>query len=459
MEPIKTHTFRAIAPVLAAAVALLAPAAAQAAAGNVTVKSGSASYAAAPGVANHLVVTGSGSTVTFTDSAGSVTMGPGPACTAQGGAVTCTGISTLKIDAGDGANFVDTSAVALNTSVNGGPGDDVFITGAGNDNLNGTGGNDVLDGGLGTDVLTGGPGTDTVTYATRTSPVAVSLDGIANDGSPGEYDWVSPDVENVTGGAGGDTITGNSGANTLNGGAGADTIHGGDGNDKLDGGSGPDLLDGGAGDDVLSARDGAVDGLTCGAGSDSGSADIADTLAADCENVAVPLVSPPGESPSTSDDPAVGAGGSTSNGGLTGPINLLPPLVPAQTAGVTKAGVALVRVVCPADAGNCKGTVDLFLPAAPAKKSKAKAKVSAARRRAPIRVGRSKFAAKAGQKPLVHIRLDRRGRRRILRGRKKKHGRVVVTTRSASGKTTITSRSITLMPRRAPVRKPPKGRK
>ncbi len=40
-------------------------------------------------------------------------------------------------------------------------------------------------------------------------------------------------IENVTGGAGGDTLTGDARANTLKGGGGTDTLDGGGGNDKL----------------------------------------------------------------------------------------------------------------------------------------------------------------------------------------------------------------------------------
>ena len=71
-----------------------------------------------------------------------------------------------------------------------------------------------------------------MTYADHTAAVNVSLDGVANDGTPGENDVINNlDIENLTGGAGADTLTGNAGPNTLIGGLGADTLVGGGGTD------------------------------------------------------------------------------------------------------------------------------------------------------------------------------------------------------------------------------------
>jgi hypothetical protein len=114
-----------------------------------------------------------------------------------------------------------------------------------------------------------------------------------------------------------------------------------------------------------------------------------------------------------------------------------------------------VQVVCPADAGRCKGDIDLYLLAPPAKHKAPRtvAKLSAARNRNGARIGRTKFSALAGAKPFVGIRLNRRGRRRILRHRRKTRARMVVSTRSATGRVTRTTRTITLAPRRAAHRK------
>ena len=104
----------------------------------------------------------------------------------------------------------------------------------------------------------------------------------------------------------------------MNGLGGDDRLRSGDGADRLDGGAGNDSIDGGFGDDVLvggpgrdtfsvdlaggycgplwcrypygndtiEARDGEVDSITCGAGTDTVNADAQDVVAPDCENVA-----------------------------------------------------------------------------------------------------------------------------------------------------------------------------
>ena len=84
----------------------------------------------------------------------------------------------------------------------------------------------------------GGAGRDTVSYAGRTVAVRVSLDGLANDGSPAfrEADNVGPlrDVEHVIGGRGNDAFD----ARAFFGGA---------------------LFEGGSGDDGFSTRNGVRD--------------------------------------------------------------------------------------------------------------------------------------------------------------------------------------------------------
>lgn len=97
------------------------------------------------------------------------------------------------------------------------------------------------------------------------------------------------------GAASGARIAGTPGPDRLNGTALADTIRGFDGDDRLDGRAGPDLLAGGAGRDVLLGGAGADrlvaqddaerDVVSCGAGLDIATAELADTVAADCEVV------------------------------------------------------------------------------------------------------------------------------------------------------------------------------
>jgi TolB protein len=70
-----------------------------------------------------------------------------------------------------------------------------------------------------------------------------------------------------------DVICGRGGADKIRGGGGEDTIDGGTGSDRIDGGPGKDVLIGGAGADVLIARDGVVDNVDGGRGTDTVSAD------------------------------------------------------------------------------------------------------------------------------------------------------------------------------------------
>lgn len=174
----------------------------------------------------------------------------------------------------------------------GGPGPNVLIGGKGDD---------VLDGGAGGDALVGGGGRDRADYSARRAPVSVTLNGVADDGAAGEADFVDVSVEDVAGGARGDRLTGNdrrnrlfggggrdqlnglAAADTLDGGDGADRLDGGEGNDALIGGSGLDLFLAGGGGDRLDSRDGRRDGVECGDGTDSVTADRRDRVARDCE--------------------------------------------------------------------------------------------------------------------------------------------------------------------------------
>jgi Ca2+-binding RTX toxin-like protein len=161
------------------------------------------------------------------------------------------GNGTLDLSAGNGPWSYDTVGADIEHLI-GSEGPD-FLQGtfaanrlegaAGDDILAGEVGNDVLDGGLDADSLDGGPDTDVATYATRTAPVVVSINNAPNDGGAGEGDNVSTSVENVRGGAAGDTLIGSAEVNRL---------FGGDGNDSLNGGLGADVLDGQVGIDTIS---------------------------------------------------------------------------------------------------------------------------------------------------------------------------------------------------------------
>ncbi len=97
----------------------------------------------------------------------------------------------------------------------------------------------------------------------------------------------------------------------MDGGAGDDLVEGGFGDDKLTGGPGRDTVNGdrksrcneyhcdyfGAGNDTIEVRDGEVDSVTCGVGTDRVVADTIDVVAADCETVE--RAAPPGGGPET----------------------------------------------------------------------------------------------------------------------------------------------------------------
>lgn len=221
---------------------------------------------------------------------------------------------------------------AGNDDVNGGAGDDTlqYTMGDGNDAMNGgadtdtlaitgTTGDDVLDvrfngtrlitveGGAVTNVeivnanLQGG--SDTLNYSTTVAAVAVAVN--LSTGIASGFTSIS-NIENVTGGLGGDNIVGSGGANVLVGLNGADTIDGaggddviaataGDGNDNYNGGLGVDfytlanttanatvnLTTGTAasaqtGTDTLSSIEGVLGGFGADNITGSGNADILD---------------------------------------------------------------------------------------------------------------------------------------------------------------------------------------
>lgn len=269
------------------------------------------------------------------------------------------------------------------------------------------------------------------------------------------------------------------------GGAGDDVLITGGGADTLSGGDGADTLSGGAGDDSFQARDGVNDTIACGGGTDSGIADAGDAIAADCESVLppAPTVDPgPAPDPGASDpgptdpgpsdpvdpgnpttdpsDPSAPPAAGPKHPGNHPSANAVPPTIPPQTVGVSASGVASVRIVCPADSGGCSGAVVIDLPQAAGGKRRVKLIAGAAaattRNPATLRIGKAKFNAKAGTSPTVPVRLSKRGRQRILRGRRGR-ARITVTTRSATGGSVVTTQEVTIRPRRSAARRP--GRK
>ena len=160
-----------------------------------TSSGGQVSYIADAGDQDWLKVTASGGVVTFQDTA----MSAGAGCTQVTGSSGHLPAGALTVSLGDVNDKVEVIGIAckcgggagddlligaeLGDTLIGGSGRDVIDGGGGGDLLRGVEGDDTLDGGVGADTMQGGPGVDTVSYATRTGPVAISLDGLANDGT------------------------------------------------------------------------------------------------------------------------------------------------------------------------------------------------------------------------------------------------------------------------------------
>jgi Ca2+-binding RTX toxin-like protein len=292
------------------------------------------------------------------------------------GSATPAGITVTMIGGGGNDSFKDDTRDGRSV-LRGGEGNDTLHAGPGNDDVDGEGGNDDVQGQAGSDavrggagndtmsgdayhdpagdVIDGGDGVDTIEEWTQPSndfnpPVALSLDGVANDGRPGEGDNVTG-VEQIVSHANGtfsgsdaaekftiwaniangpSTVNGNGGDDQLtamdyddamDGGAGNDRVEGGIGHDTITGGPGKDTLFGEGdgnycgiyeckipfGNDTINARDGEADQVDCGVGTDTAIVDALDTVA-NCEKVDVGAGSGPGGG---------GGGGGGAKDGLT----------------------------------------------------------------------------------------------------------------------------------------------
>jgi len=175
------------------------------------------------------------------------------------------------------------SAVNIPTTIYGGTGNDDISGGSGDDKIYGEDGNDTIKGNNGADNILAGTGIDTVSYYGRTGGVSVTFDGVANDGTSGEGDYVRSDAENINGGNGADIIDasmfttaainnvfhGYGGNDTLRGGLGNDTLYGDTGADRIVGNAGQDIMYGGDDNDTIFALDGERDSMYGQAGDDS----------------------------------------------------------------------------------------------------------------------------------------------------------------------------------------------
>ncbi|MBD2665694.1 calcium-binding protein [Richelia sinica FACHB-800] len=139
------------------------------------------------------------------------------------------GVNLLSGSGADNLNFIATS---VNSTIQGGIGNDFIALGSGNDSLYGQDGNDTLNSGGGQDRIEGGDGNDLLS---------------GGGGDDGYYF----DYFGLYGGDGNDTLNGEAGNDELYGGNGNDILNGGSEDDYLDGGAGSDIIDGGSGSDTL----------------------------------------------------------------------------------------------------------------------------------------------------------------------------------------------------------------
>jgi RTX calcium-binding nonapeptide repeat (4 copies) len=278
------------------------------------------------------------------------------------------------LDGGDGADNLD-----------GGSGDDRVLGGTGNDEVDGDGydevGSDYIDGGAGYDYVDGWNDPEILD---KNPSVDITLDGIANDGRPGENDNVvgvedfqmytvgrivgtdarekiviynpaNSGPSTLIGNGGDDELAGQDFNDTVDGGAGNDQVEGGLGNDTVVGGPGQDIIYGDAtasrctwysckvpfGNDVIQARDGEADSIDCGIGEDTAYVDAIDTVA-NCEKVI--------GAGSNGNGPG---GGGSNNGG--GGAKVTITIAKAKLAAMAAKGLK-IKVACTA-ACSAKGTI------------------------------------------------------------------------------------------------------
>lgn len=176
-----------------------------------------------------------------------------------------------RLNGGDGADFLEAGA-ARDTLI-GGPGDDILSDFPGDDTDAGGPGDDAIYPGDGNDTVDGGPGVDRVDYYAWDHGFDMSTTRVV-DKVTRVTDTLT-NVENLSGSNLPDTITGDDGDNQLVGLGGSDVITGGDGQDRIDAGME---------NDVVWARDGAVDFVDCGPGTDEATVDSIDSVGG-CETV------------------------------------------------------------------------------------------------------------------------------------------------------------------------------
>jgi hypothetical protein len=116
---------------------------------------------------------------------------------------------------------------------------------------------------------------------------------------------------------------------------------------------------------------------------------------------------------------------------------------------LSRQGDLKIGVSCTAESGLCKGTIELIEQNG---QLKARSVVNSARRRKASKkkatvLGRRNFSIRAGRKKNIRLRLDRRGRQRVIKKKKRKtRAKLVITMRAADGTKTTTEKNVTISP-------------
>jgi Ca2+-binding RTX toxin-like protein len=174
---------------------------------------------------------------------------------------------------GDNLIYADDNVEEIPAESTGPEGDDIVVTGPGNDEIHGQGGNDQINAGAGDDAIFAGLGDDTVIAGLGSDTVVAGPEvinpetetdedtvyaGTGPAGDPGETGSsntiiLGAEGDHAWGDYGQDLIQGDDGSDEIRGLAGDDNIQGNMHDDLIFGGEGDDVIVGGRGDDEIHA--------------------------------------------------------------------------------------------------------------------------------------------------------------------------------------------------------------
>lgn len=186
------------------------------------------------------------------------------------------GVNSLRFLGANGDDSF-TNLTDIDTWAAGHRGDDIIVTGGGNDKVYGGFGEDTLSSTGGTNILNGLEDIDTITGGIGNDTIyGFEGNDIINGGAGHDYIVAGRGDDVIHGGSGNDTVYGYFGNDLIYGGTGNDflysqqgddEVYGEDGNDHVRGGSGVDMLEGNDGDDYMLGDEG-NDSIYGGNGSD-----------------------------------------------------------------------------------------------------------------------------------------------------------------------------------------------